>query len=132
MKTHHQTSTSVLEVKESQFQEQVLDSRQPVLVEFWAPWSQACKILEPILTEIAAGWRDKAKVVKINADDSLDLSVWFDIESIPTLLYFTHGKARLRIVGTASKEAILAKLEPLGRQVQMQPDAAGQPQNKVS
>ena len=56
----------------------------------------------------------KAKVVKVNADDCLDLSLCYDIQSIPTLLYFVEGKPRLRIVGTATKQAILAKLKPFG------------------
>ena len=66
------------------------------------------------MQEIANSWAGKARVVKVNADDSLDLSLWYDIQSIPTLIYFVAGKPRLRIVGTASKEAILGKLRPFG------------------
>jgi thioredoxin 1 len=101
-----------LEISEGAFQAEVLDSPQPVLVEFWAPWSRPCQVLDSVLNEIAAVWAGKAKVVKVNADDSIDLSLLYDIQSIPTLIYFVAGKARIRIVGTASKEAILAKLEP--------------------
>ncbi len=103
-----------VDVAEGNFSAEVLQSKQPVLVEFWTPWSRPCQVLEPVLNEIAAAWAGKAKVVKVNADDSLDLSLWYDIRSIPTLLYFVHGKPRLRIIGTASKEAILAKLDPYG------------------
>jgi len=107
----HQGTSSTLEIKEQDFREQVLQSQQPVLVEFWAPWSRPCQVLDLVLSEIAAAWAGKAKVVKVNADDSLDLSIWYDIQSVPTLLYFVGGQARARIVGTATKEAILRKLE---------------------
>jgi len=109
-----QSKQTPIEVKEGEFQQQVLKSAQPVLVEFWAPWSRPCQVIESVLNEIAVAWAGKAKVVKVNADDSLDLSVWYDIQSIPTLLYFVGGKPRVRIVGTASREAILAKLQPFG------------------
>jgi thioredoxin 1 len=110
----HQSNSSPVEVKEADFHSAVLQSQQPVLVEFWAPWSHPCQILEPVLSEIAAAWSGKAKVVKVNADDSLELSVCYDIQSVPTLLYFVNGKPQARIVGTASRQAILTKLDPLG------------------
>jgi thioredoxin 1 len=110
----NQNKALTVEAEEGNFEAEVLKSKQPVLVEFWAPWSRPCQILDSVLHEIAAAWLGKAKVVKVNADDSLDLSLWYDIHSIPTLLYFIDGIPRIRIVGTASKEAILAKLEPFG------------------
>ncbi len=105
---------SLLELKEADFQQAVLTSEQPVLVEFGTPWSRPCQVLEPVLNEIAVAWEGKAKVVRINADDSLELSLWYDIQSVPTLVYFVGGKPQTRIVGTATKEAILAKLERYG------------------
>jgi thioredoxin 1 len=96
----------------SNFNSEVLDSKQPVLVEFWAPWSRPCQVLDPVLLEVASTWAGKVKLVKVNADDCLDLSLWYDIQSVPTLLYFVRGNPCLRIVGTASKQAILAKLNP--------------------
>jgi thioredoxin 1 len=96
------------------FQAEVLESKQPVLVEFWAPWSRPCQVLDPILQELARDWAGRVKVVSVNADDSLDLSLCYDIQSIPTLLYFAEGKLRLQIVGTATKDAILAKLKASG------------------
>ena len=100
------------EIGEADFQSQVLRSKQPVLVEFWAPWSQPCQILESVLDEIATTCGGKVKIVKVNADDNPDLSLWYEVQSIPTLLYFIDGSIRAKVVGTASKEAILAKLEP--------------------
>jgi thioredoxin 1 len=100
-------------VTDVNFAAEVLESKQPVLVEFWAPWSRPCQVLDSVLHELASAWAGNVKVVKVNADDSLDLSLWYDIQSIPTLLYFVRGTPCLRIVGTATKEAILAKLKPL-------------------
>ena len=103
-----------VEIAQTDFDAEVLRSKQPVLVEFWAPWSRPCEVLESILEDIARSWAGKARVVRVNADDSLDLSLWYDIQSIPTLIYFVEGKPCLRIVGTASKGAILGKLRPFG------------------
>lgn len=104
----------IVDVQEEQFEIVVLQSKKPVLVEFWAPWSRPCQVQGSVLTEVARAWAGKWKVVKVNADDCLDLSLSYDIQSVPTLLYFVEGKPRLRIVGTASMQAILAKLKPLG------------------
>ena len=112
-----QTKHSAVEVSEDSFEEDVLQSAQPVLVEFLAPWSRPCQVLDSVLGEIATALAGKAKVVRINADYSLGLSLWYDIHSVPTLLCFIAGQPRLRIVGTASKEAILSKLKILGLEV---------------
>ncbi|MGO8764477.1 MAG: thioredoxin family protein [Limisphaerales bacterium] len=103
----------ILEINEPDFEMEVLKSGQPVLVNFWTEWSQPCRRLGPVLEEVAAGCKGKAKVVKVNADANPQLGMSYWIQSIPTLLYFINGAERARIVGTASKEAILAKLESL-------------------
>jgi thioredoxin 1 len=97
-------------ITEATFEAEVLKSGQPVLVAFGTPWSRPCQVLDPILQELAHDWAGKAKVVSVNADDSLNLSLYYEIQSIPTLLYFVEGKPRVRIVGTATKGAIIAKL----------------------
>lgn len=109
-----QSGASTADLSEANFAAEVLQSKEPVLVVFWAPWSRACQVLDSVLPELATALQGKARVVKVNADDSLDLSLLYDIHSIPTLLYFVEGTTRLRIVGTATKEAILAKLMPFG------------------
>lgn len=102
------------QVEEANFDAEVLQSKHPVLVVFWAPWSRPCRVLHSVLQKLANALAGKAKVVKVNADDSLNLSLWYDIHSVPTMLYFVRGDLRLRIVGTASKDAILAKLNASG------------------
>jgi thioredoxin 1 len=110
----NQNGASTADLSETNFAAEVLQSKEPVLVVFWAPWSRACQALDSVLPELASALQGKARVVKVNADDSLDLSLLYDIHSIPILLYFVEGTPRLRIVGTAAKEAILAKLKPFG------------------
>jgi thioredoxin 1 len=112
MNTQH---GALLAIAAEDFKAEVLESSQPALVEFWAPWSRPCQVLDPVLQELASSCVGKVKVVKVNADDSLDLSLWYDIQSVPTLIYFVAGNPCLRIVGTATKEAILAKLKPLSQ-----------------
>lgn len=97
----------IIEVGDSNFELEVLRAKQPVIVVFSAPWSRPCRVLDEILKEVSG----RVKVVRINADDNPDFSLAYDVESVPTLLYFADGVLRGRTVGTASKEAILAKLE---------------------
>src|SRR6266478_3081991 len=100
-----------LEVGKTNFESEVLGSKQPVLVVFCAPWSKACRVLRPVLNQIMRTSTGSVKFVKINSDENPDLSLWYGIHSIPALLYFVDGVVRARITGTANKQAILAKLE---------------------
>ena len=109
-----QIKTSLRVVGAASFEPEVLKSKPPVIVAFFAPWSRPCHVLDTALEEAAAACGDRAKIVKVNADDNPELSLWYDIQSIPTLVYFVEGAPCIRIVGTATTEAILAKLEPLG------------------
>jgi thioredoxin 1 len=106
----------ILTINEADFAAEVLKSGQPVLVNFWAPWSQPCERIEPALAKVAAACTGCAKVVKVDVDDNPDLGQQYAIQSIPTLLYFVDGRVVATIVGTASAEAILAKLRSLTRQ----------------
>ena len=99
------------EVGSTNFESEVLGSKQPVLVVFCAPWSKACRVLQPALSEVIRASSGSVKFVQINSDDNPDLSLWYGIHSIPMLLYFVDGVVRARITGTASKEAILARLQ---------------------
>ena len=101
----------IIEIGEANFESEVLRWKQPVLVAFSAAWSRPCQILDSVLEEVATACAGRAKVVKLNADNHPDLSFVWKIQSIPTLLYFIDGNLRAKIVGTASKEAILSKLQ---------------------
>src|SRR3974390_2221186 len=109
-----QTQTSLRVIGAADFEPEVLQSKQPVLVAFFAPWSRPCQVLDAALRETTAACWDRAKIVKVNADDNPELSLYYDIQSIPTLLYFVEGVPCLRIVGTATKEAIIARLGRVG------------------
>ena len=102
--------TMPVDIVEDEFRAEVINASQPVLVEFWAPWSRPCRILDATLAELAEERPGAVKVVKVNADSHPDLSLWYDIQSVPTLLFFWEGEPRCRIIGTATKEAILAKV----------------------
>jgi thioredoxin len=104
---------STLEINEANFEAEVLDSTQPVLVDFWAEWCGPCKMLAPVLDEIALEQAGRVKVVKLNVDNHPALAERFGVQSIPTLLYFANGELQDQTVGVLSKRAILFKLEKL-------------------
>jgi thioredoxin 1 len=111
-KSMNADKAQIVEIDEKNFESEVLRSKQPVMVAFLTLWSRPCHIIGSVLDEVATACAGRVKVVKVNADDNLDLGVWYEIQSIPTLLCFVNGKVSVRIVGTASKEAILSKLMP--------------------
>ena len=106
----NQDKPNIRFVEQTDFASEVLKAGKPVLAVFTAPWSRPCQVLEATLNEVVPACGGRVEVVKINADDQPDLSLWYDIQSIPTLLYFVAGRVQARVVGTASKEAILTKL----------------------
>ncbi len=101
------TNVNLRFVGEANFDSQVLQSKSAVLVAFWAPWSKPCHVIDPVLLEVAQTCAGKIEVVKVNADDNPNLSLWFGVQHIPTLLHFEEGSLRGHLVGTASKDAIL-------------------------
>ena len=104
---------STIEINEANFETEVLKSNQPVLADFWAEWCGPCKMLSPVLEEIAAEQAERVKVVKVNVDNNPQLAARFGIQSIPTLLYFADGKVIHQTVGVVGKKAIIDKLEGL-------------------
>ncbi len=105
-------SNNTVKVNESNFDEEVLQAGKPVLVDFWAEWCGPCKMIAPVLDEIADEHVETVKIAKVNVDENPDLAGRFGINSIPTLLIFEGGKLQDRIVGFLGKDAILSKLGP--------------------
>ena len=103
----------VQEISEAEFDAQVLHSGQPVIVGFLADWSQACRRFEPVLKEVAGSCNGKAKVFKVEVDDNPELGSLYVIQSVPTSIFFFEGTVRMKIVGTVSAKALLAKLQSL-------------------
>ncbi len=101
----------MIEVNESNFKEEVLDSPIPVLVDFWAEWCVPCKMVEPIVEEIEKEKSGKLKVVRINVDDNQNIAIQYGIMSIPTLMIFSNGKLVDQIVGAVPKRVIEAKID---------------------
>ena len=104
---------TTMEINEGNFEAEVLKSTEPVLVDFWATWCGPCKMLSPVLEEIAGEQAGRAKIVKVNVDENQGLAQRYGIQAIPTLLYFSNGEVRDSSLGLTSKKAILAKLAGL-------------------
>ena len=105
-------STNVLTVTDANFDSEVLKSDQPVLVEFWAPWCGPCIQLGPVIDQVADALVGKAKVAKVNVDESQQLAAKYRINSIPALLVFKGGELKEQL-HTRSKSDMVAKLEAL-------------------
>ena len=102
-----------IEITEKNFEAEVLKSPQPVIVDLWAEWCGPCKMLAPVLDEIATEYAGRVKVAKVNIEEQPGLAARFGIQSIPTLLYFANGEVRSQTIGLASKKKILSNVEPL-------------------
>jgi thioredoxin 1 len=99
------------DVTDANFQSEVLDAGEPVLVDFWAPWCGPCRVVHPILEEMS-NERDDVRIVSLNIDDNTETASQFDVLSIPTLILFKDGAEAKRIVGARPKRSLEAELEP--------------------
>lgn len=104
-------SENILTLGTDNFDEAVTKSTKPVLVDFWAEWCGPCKMIAPVLDELASEYADKVTIGKVNIDQYQDLAVKFGIRSIPTLLLFSGGEVKEQIVGMQSKGDLKAKLD---------------------
>ncbi len=101
-----------LEITDANFQQEVLNSDKPVLVDFWAAWCGPCKMVTPVVEEIATEYDGKLKVGKLDVDNNPEVSMKFGIRSIPTLMVFKGGKVVEQIIGAVPKRNLLEKVMP--------------------
>jgi thioredoxin 1 len=102
--------SSVTQLTDSTFHEEIGSSELPVVVDFWAEWCGPCKMIAPILGEIAEEHAGKVKVVKVNVDENPQLARDFDVMSIPTLIVFKDGEPKRRMIGAKGKPQLLEEL----------------------
>ena len=99
------------DVTDGNFQSEVLESEQPVLVDFWAPWCGPCRMVSPILEEINAE-REDVRVVKLNVDENQGTAVQYEVLSIPTMILFKDGEVAAKVIGALPKARLEAQLVP--------------------
>jgi thioredoxin 1 len=102
----------ISDVTDTTFQAEVIEADTPVLVDFWAPWCGPCRVVGPILEEIAKERPDELKVVKLNTDENQQTAVAFQVLSIPTMILFRNGQEAKRIIGAYPKKRLEAELAP--------------------
>jgi len=101
-----------IEVTDTTFEDVVLKATLPTVVDFWAVWCGPCKMIAPVLEEIAKDYAGKLQVAKLDVDNNNESAIKYGVMSIPTLILFKNGRAAERIVGFMPKEKLLAKLKP--------------------
>ncbi len=106
-------SELTVEVTDDNFEQEVLEADQKVLAEFWAAWCGPCKMVEPVLEELAEEYEDKVKVAKINVDENQNLARKYQVNSIPNLIFFKDGELVDQMVGFAGKEPLESKIKSL-------------------
>ena len=103
-------SSIIAELTDATFDEEIAGATEPVLVDFWAEWCGPCKLIKPILEEIATEHAGKIRVVALNVDENLGLARRFEVMSIPTLILFKDGLPQLRLVGAKGKGQLVQEL----------------------
>jgi thioredoxin 1 len=104
-------ASSIIEVTDTNFQAEVLESETPVLVDFWAPWCGPCRLVAPILQEMASE-RDDLRIVKLNTDENMQTAAEYQVLAIPTMILFRNGSEAARIQGAQPRKRLEAQLEP--------------------
>ncbi|HEX8311117.1 MAG TPA: thioredoxin [Chthoniobacteraceae bacterium] len=107
-------SEHVIDITDANFKDEVLGTQLPVLLDFWAPWCGPCRLIGPVIEEIAKEKGAAAKIGKINVDENQELAARFRVSSIPMLLFMKDGQVRDQVVGAGtSKAALIAKLDAI-------------------
>ncbi|MEY2542330.1 MAG: thioredoxin 1 [Verrucomicrobiota bacterium] len=106
-------NSATIDLDEANFDREVTHSDKPVIVDFWAEWCGPCKMIAPLLDEIAREKADAVKIAKVNVDENQSLSVKYNIRAIPALLFFKDGQLRDQITGMTSKKDLLGRIDAL-------------------
>ena len=101
-----------LQINEDNFEQEVIKSVQPVLLEFGAVWCGPCKHLEPILKQLGEKWKGRVRLAKMDVDENANVTMKYQIMSVPTLILFQNGKPLQRVTGLQPRERLLEKFEP--------------------
>ncbi len=104
---------STIKAENGNFEQEVLQSNQPIVVDFWAEWCGPCKALAPVLDEVANEMDGKAKVAKVNVDENPELAQKYSIRGIPTLIFIQDGEEKSRLVGNQTKVEIVKNINQL-------------------
>src|ERR1700704_1005250 len=107
------SASPTINLDDSNFDKEVTNSNQTVLVDFWAPWCGPCKMIAPLLDEIATEKAGSVKVAKVNVDENQSLSVKYNGRAIPALLFFKNGQLRDQVVGMTTRKDLLGRLDAL-------------------
>jgi len=106
-------TSGAITVEEGSFDHEVMHSDKPVIVDFWAEWCGPCKLIAPLLDEVAREKAGSVKVAKVNVDENQSLSLKYNIRAIPSLLFFKNGQLRDQVTGVTSKKDLLNRIEAL-------------------
>ncbi len=103
----------ILHLTDASFDNEIVNSKSPAIVDFWASWCYPCKMVAPILEEIASDYSGKIKVAKLDVDENMSTATRFNVMNIPTLILFKDGKEKTRLVGVTPKEEIARKIDEI-------------------
>lgn len=104
-------SDNILHLTDASFDKEIVNSKSPALVDFWTSWCYPCKMIAPILGEIANDYSGKIKVAKLDVDENMSTATRFNVMNIPTLILFKDGKEKARLIGVTPKEEITRKID---------------------
>lgn len=105
--------SSFVKIDDTSFEQEVIKSPVPVLVEFGAVWCGPCRQMEPVLEQLATEWNGKVQLAKIDVDESVNITLQFQVMSVPTLILFINGEARQRVSGKQPRDRLVEKFSPL-------------------